>query len=70
MFDDLLAQGLAATTAEEGAAIFNQAQEVLLQDLPVVPLWYQVSQTGWSSNVTDVETGWNGVPVYYNIARK
>ena len=69
-FDDLLAAGLSAATAEEGAAIFNQAQEVLLKDLPVIPLWYQVSQTGWSNNVTDVETGWNGVPVYYNIARK
>ena len=69
-FDSLLSEGLAASSPEEGSKIFNQAQEVLLKDLPVVPLWYQVAQSGWSNNVDNVETGWNGVPVYYNVTAK
>ncbi|MCQ1952699.1 ABC transporter substrate-binding protein [Arthrobacter sp. zg-Y238] len=69
-FDNLLGEGLAAATPEDGAEIFNQAQEVLLKDLPVIPLWYQVAQSGWSENVDNVETGWNGVPVYYNVTAK
>lgn len=69
-FDGLLSDGLAAASAEEGEKIFNQAQEVLLKDLPVIPLWYQVAQSGWSSNVDNVDTGWNGVPVYYNVTAK
>ncbi|MBP3044502.1 ABC transporter substrate-binding protein [Arthrobacter jiangjiafuii] len=69
-FDSLLSDGLAASSPEEGSKIFNQAQEVLLKDLPVIPLWYQVAQSGWSNNVDNVETGWNGVPVYYNVTAK
>ena len=69
-FDTLISDGLAASSPEEGAKIFNQAQEVLLQDLPVIPLWYQVAQSGWSDDVENVETGWNGVPVYYNVTAK
>ena len=68
-FDQLLKDGLAAGTPEEGAKVMNQAQEILLQDLPVVPLWYQVAQSGWSSAVDNVETGWNGVPIYYNVTK-
>ncbi|MET4058500.1 oligopeptide transport system substrate-binding protein [Arthrobacter sp. UYP6] len=69
-FDKMLSEGLAASSPEAGAEIFNQAQEILLKDLPVIPLWYQVAQSGWSDNVDNVETGWNGVPVYYEITGK
>ena len=69
-FENLLKQGLAATTVEEGNTIMNQAQEMLLEDLPNIPLWYQVAQGGWSNNVTNVQFGWNGVPLYYAITGK
>ena len=48
----------------------NAAQEILLEDLPAIPLWYQVAQGGWSNNVNPVEFGWNGVPLYYAITGK
>ncbi|MCC3267279.1 ABC transporter substrate-binding protein [Arthrobacter gengyunqii] len=69
-FDALLSEGLSASTVEEGNEKMNEAQEMLLEDLPAIPLWYQVAQGGWSTNVTNVEFGWNGVPLYYAITGK
>lgn len=36
-FDSLLSQGQAAATLEDANVIFDQAQEVLFQDLPAIP---------------------------------
>ncbi|ALD63319.1 peptide ABC transporter substrate-binding protein [Glutamicibacter soli] len=69
-FDAKLKEGLAATDPAAGAEIFNQAQEILMKDLPAIPLWYQAVQGGWSENVSNVEFGWNGVPLYNEIAGK
>ncbi|UYQ78445.1 ABC transporter substrate-binding protein [Glutamicibacter sp. JL.03c] len=69
-FDDALAKGLAATDPAEGATTFNEAQEILFKDLPAIPLWYQAVQGGWSENVSNVEFGWNGVPLYNEITGK
>ncbi|MGA7205354.1 MAG: ABC transporter substrate-binding protein [Specibacter sp.] len=69
-FDAKLKEGLSAKTVEEGNKIFNEAQQILLKDLPVVPLWYQAVQGVWSENVNTVPFGWNGVPMYYDITAK
>ncbi|TKV29615.1 ABC transporter substrate-binding protein [Arthrobacter sp. NamB2] len=69
-FDQQLTDGLAASSVEEGNEAMNKAQEQLLEDLPAIPLWYQVAQGGWSNNVDNVEFGWNGVPLYYAITGK
>ena len=69
-FDQQLTDGLAASSVEEGNEAMNKAQEDLLEDLPAIPLWYQVAQGGWSNNVDNVEFGWNGVPLYYAITGK
>ncbi len=69
-FDEALSEGLAASSVEEGNDDMNKAQEMLLEDLPAIPLWYQVAQGGWSNNVDNVEFGWNGVPLYYAITGK
>ncbi|WP_404289921.1 ABC transporter substrate-binding protein [Glutamicibacter arilaitensis] len=69
-FDDKLKDGLAATDPAEGAKIFNESQEILFKDLPAIPLWYQAVQGGWSENVSNVEFGWNGVPIYNAITGK
>ncbi|TAP25702.1 MULTISPECIES: ABC transporter substrate-binding protein [Micrococcaceae] len=69
-FDEKLSEGLAATDPAEGAKIFNESQEILFKDMPVIPLWYQAVQGGWSTNVSNVEFGWNGVPIYNEITGK
>ncbi|WP_426990140.1 peptide ABC transporter substrate-binding protein [Pseudarthrobacter sp. Y6] len=69
-FDKLLKEGLAAKTTDEANAKFNQAQEVLFQDLPGLPLWDYTRPIVWSSHVVKAETGWNGGILYYDITAK
>ncbi|MFJ6026018.1 ABC transporter substrate-binding protein [Pseudarthrobacter sp. NPDC092424] len=69
-FDKLLKEGLGAKSTDDANAKFTQAQEILFQDLPNIPLWYAARQVVWSENVANVDTGWNGVIQYYNITAK
>lgn len=69
-FDKLLKEGLAAKSTDDANAKFNQAQEVLFQDLPGLPLWDYAKAIVWSNNVAKAETGWNGEILYYNITAK
>jgi oligopeptide transport system substrate-binding protein len=69
-FDKLLKEGLAAKSTDEANAKFNQAQEILFEDLPGLPLWDQARPIVWSNNVVKAETGWNGSILYYNITAK
>ena len=69
-FDKLLKEGLASKTTDEANAKFNQAQEILFEDLPGLPLWDQARPIVWSNNVVKAETGWNGEILYYNITAK
>jgi oligopeptide transport system substrate-binding protein len=68
-FDKLLSEGISATDAATADAKFQAAQEVLLQDLPAIPLWYSNVDGGYATTVTNVEFGWNSVPLYYNIKK-
>ncbi|WP_370454498.1 ABC transporter substrate-binding protein [Salinibacterium sp. dk5596] len=68
-FDALLAEGATSTEIEEGTALFQQAQEILLQDLPVIPLWYSNVTGGWGEDVENVTFGWNSVPLYHEITK-
>ncbi|UVJ38439.1 ABC transporter substrate-binding protein [Arthrobacter sp. CJ23] len=69
-FDKLLNEGLGAKSTADANAKFTKAQEVLFKDLPNLPLWYSARQAVWSQNVTNVDSGWNGVLQYYNITAK
>ena len=68
-FDSLLAQGISETDPEAANALFADAQEILLQDLPATPLWYQNVTGGWADTVDNVEFGWNSVPLYHNVTK-
>ncbi|MGO4186850.1 peptide ABC transporter substrate-binding protein [Pseudarthrobacter sp. TAF60_1] len=69
-FDKLLKEGLAAKSTTEANDKFNQAQEILFQDLPGLPLWDYAKPIVWSNHVVKAETGWNGEILYYNITAK
>ncbi|WP_181419407.1 MULTISPECIES: ABC transporter substrate-binding protein [unclassified Curtobacterium] len=67
-YNELLAKGRSAATVEEGNKFFDQAQELLFQDLPEIPLWYSNVTGVWSAdNVKNVKFGWDSVPLYYDI---
>lgn len=68
-FDALLDEGASATDVEEGVAKFQQAQEILFQDLPSIPLWYTNALGAWSENVDNVEFGWDGWPILHQVTK-
>ena len=68
-FDGLLVEGQQASSVDEATAIYQEAQEVLLEDLPVVPLWYSNVNGGWSTAVDNVEFGWNQVPLFHEVTK-
>ena len=45
-------------------------QTILLQDMPVVPLWYTNANGAWSTKVSNVNFDWKGQPVAYQITKK
>lgn len=68
-FDKLLASGISATDPATANSDFQKAQEVLLKDLPAIPLWYSNVDGGFGQSVQNVQFGWNSVPLYYEITK-
>jgi oligopeptide transport system substrate-binding protein len=53
-FDLLVAKGNAAATSAEAIGFYNQAEDILLEDMPIIPLFFDVTQSVHSTAVTDV----------------
>lgn len=69
-FDALLKKGDTAKTLEESITFFQDAEKILVADLPAIPLWYSNVTGGYSDKVTNVKFDVFGVPVYTDITRK
>ncbi|MPZ93813.1 MAG: ABC transporter substrate-binding protein [Propionibacteriales bacterium] len=52
--DDLLVQGDQAATTEEAYAFYQQAGDIALEEMPILPLWSGINNTIWSENVDNV----------------
>lgn len=68
-FDTLVKDGSQATSVADANDKFQQAQEVLLEDLPVIPLWYANVTGVYADTVSNVQFGWNSVPLYYEVTK-
>lgn len=68
-FDAALTAAEAAPDLRQADALANDAQRILLRDMPVVPLWDYIGVVGWSSQVSGVAVTWNGLPDYERIAK-
>jgi oligopeptide transport system substrate-binding protein len=68
--DELFSKGNEAGSLDEANKYFQDAQVILLQDLPAVPLWYSNVNGGYSTLVQNVVFGWNSVPLYYQVTKK
>jgi oligopeptide transport system substrate-binding protein len=53
-FDALIARGNAAAGSDEAIRFYNQAEDVLLRDMPIIPLFFDVAQSVHSDDVTGV----------------
>ncbi|WP_411567134.1 ABC transporter substrate-binding protein [Raineyella sp. LH-20] len=69
-FDGLLKAGNTAKTSTEANAKWQEAEQVLVKDLPTVPLWSTTRPVIWSTNVTNVKVDPFGVIVYSAIQKK
>jgi oligopeptide transport system substrate-binding protein len=69
-FDALLKKGSTETDLNAANKEFQAAQEILLKDLPAIPLWYSNVTGGFGTSVSNVHFGWNSVPLYYEITKK
>ena len=53
-FDALVAQGNAASSSDEAIGFYNDAEDVLLEDMPIIPLFFDVTQSVHSAHVTEM----------------
>ncbi len=49
-FDELL-RAAAGQPAEEAIASYQQAEAILAEEMPVIPLWFRALTAGWSQNI-------------------
>ena len=68
-FDALLARGSAEADLTAANSDFQKAQEILLQDLPAIPLWYANVTGGVGPDVHGVVFGWDSVPLFTEITK-
>ena len=68
-FDAVLTKAEAAASLPESYGLTNDAQRILLHDMPTIPLWYTIAVAGRSSTVNDVVITWNGLPDYEHIVK-
>lgn len=54
-FDSLVKQGNEASSNEDAIKLYQQADDVLLEDMPILPMFYGLTQTVNSENVTNVK---------------
>ncbi|GIH78534.1 peptide ABC transporter substrate-binding protein [Planobispora longispora] len=54
-FDQLLAKGDSAASLEEGLKYYQQADDLLLRDLPMIPIFYYRMNAAFSEHIRGVE---------------
>ena len=58
-------KGNAATTPQEGQQYYQQAEDMVLKDMPITPLWNWQDQAGYSSHVDDVTSTRTSTPLVH-----
>ena len=53
-FDALIDQGNQAASNEEAIGFYNQAEDILLEDMPIIPMFFDLEQAVHSDNVDGV----------------
>lgn len=68
-FDALLNEASITGDREESVTALRAAQEILLAELPSIPLWNQATTGAYGEQLSNVEFGWNSVPLFYEIVK-
>lgn len=67
-FDALIDKASAQPDLDKAVATYQEAQKVLLKDLPVIPLWYK-NVTAAAGRHVNADFNYMGVPDYVNITK-
>lgn len=59
-FDRLLAEAAAETDETKANELYKQAQEILADELPAIPMWVPRASYAWNPDVSGVDMLWNG----------
>ncbi len=57
----------AETDQSRAVELFQDAERVLAEQMPAIPLWYQNGSAGCSERLSDVKLNQFSVPVYRQI---
>ncbi|MCI1797283.1 MAG: ABC transporter substrate-binding protein [Bifidobacterium tibiigranuli] len=68
-FDELMTKAYAAPSNDAANKIYQQSQEILLNDLPSIPLYYMNNNGVAAKGVKNFAMNWQGVPVYAQITK-
>ncbi|WP_295624571.1 ABC transporter substrate-binding protein [uncultured Corynebacterium sp.] len=59
-FDRLLSEAAAETDEAKANELYKQAQEILVDELPAIPMWVPKAAYAWNPEVSGVDMMWNG----------
>ncbi|MBC3842682.1 ABC transporter substrate-binding protein [Streptacidiphilus sp. 4-A2] len=68
-FDSLINQANSASSTTQANSLLQQAEAQLVTNMPAIPLWYENSTAGYSSNVSNVQMDGFKVPVYWAVKK-
>ncbi|GAA0481938.1 ABC transporter substrate-binding protein [Streptomyces sp. NPDC046215] len=66
-FDKLVDEANAESSQDKANAKFQDAEQILAEQMPAIPLWYQNGSAGFSPQISDVTLNPFSVPVYEQI---
>ncbi|PKW26092.1 peptide ABC transporter substrate-binding protein [Phycicoccus duodecadis] len=69
-FDKLLTEAAAETDAAAANQKYQEAEALLAQDMPAIPMWYGKTTMGWSDKVTGVKITAFGTIDFSSVALK
>ena len=68
-FDAKLKEANGESDPDAAIELYKEAQTILFQDLPGIPLWYNNATGGWSESVDNVVFGWDSDPILYQVTK-
>jgi oligopeptide transport system substrate-binding protein len=68
--DAKLAEADSAPDTDAANKLYQEAEDLVIQDMPVLPLFFRKQQAVWSENVENVIVDWRGALVVSEIERK
>ncbi len=68
-FDKLMDEAYAAKSTEDANKLYQQSQEILLQQLPAIPLYYSNAAGVAATGVKGFEMNWQNLPVYEELSK-